>query len=154
MEVFIEVLFQFAPFLILVVLGYLAGSYLESRHYRSIRAREAALLEQPKITFLKSTGDSDMIAQSYMVMGSAVISIDYFKRFLAGLINFFGGRITAYESLVDRARREALLRMQAQALDMDIIVNVRIETSSISKNTQKSVGSVEAFAYGTALKYR
>jgi len=32
-----------------------------------------------------------------------------------------------------------------------VIVNVRIETSSISKDASKSIGCVEAIAYGTAV---
>ncbi len=88
-------------------------------------------------------------------MGSAVISIDYFKRFLAILRNIFGGRIRSYESLVDRARREAILRMKAEAKKnhADIIINFRMETSTIgrSANQKGQVGSVEALAYGTAI---
>ena len=88
-----------------------------------------------------------------MVYGSAVISVDYFKRILAALRNVFGGTIRSYETLLDRARREAILRMkEAAPAGTKIIINVRVETSTIGKNTQKkSVGCVEALAYGTAL---
>ena len=70
-----------------------------------------------------------------LVTGSTVISVDYFKRFLAALRNLFGGRVTAYESLLDRARRESLLRMkeQAAALGASMVFNVKYETASISK---------------------
>jgi uncharacterized protein YbjQ (UPF0145 family) len=84
-----------------------------------------------------------------------VISVDYFKRFLASLRNIFGGRISSYETLVDRARREAILRMKASCPGATQIINVRLETSSLSKNTRKgSIGSIEVFAYGTAITYR
>ncbi|THB66254.1 MAG: YbjQ family protein [Desulfovibrio sp.] len=149
-----EFYIKFGIFLFLVVMGYVAGSIIESRHYRSIREREAENLDQPIVTFLKNTGESDGITSSRLVMGNSVVSIDYFKKFLFSLINFFGGRVTSYESLVDRARREAVLRMQEQAYSDDIIVNVRIETSSISKGRRNVVGSVEALAYGTALRYK
>ena len=88
-----------------------------------------------------------------MVQGNVVISIDYFKRFLAGLRMIFGGRIRAYESLVDRARREALLRMRRAARDMGAayVFNVRMETASISKGANNAIGSVEVVAYGTAI---
>lgn len=88
-----------------------------------------------------------------MVYGNAVISIDYFKRFLAGLRNILGGTVKSYESLIDRARREAVLRMKAMAGDAAVIVNMRIETSNIGMTAgKKGMGSVEAHAYGTALK--
>jgi uncharacterized protein YbjQ (UPF0145 family) len=65
----------------------------------------------------------------------------------------FGGELRAYCSLLDRARREAILRMKAQYPDADLIVNLRIETSSISKGAKNTIGSTEIFAYGTALKF-
>jgi uncharacterized protein YbjQ (UPF0145 family) len=81
-----------------------------------------------------------------------VISVDYFKRLLAGLRNIFGGRVKSYESLIDRARREALLRMKAMAGDATVIVNVRIETATIGRQSRrKSTACLEAVAYGTAL---
>jgi uncharacterized protein YbjQ (UPF0145 family) len=90
------------------------------------------------------------------VQGSAVISIDYFKRILAGLRNIVGGEVKSYETLVDRARREATLRMKEMAWDADIILNLRIETSAIgnSANNRKAIGSIEAIAYGTAITYK
>ena len=64
----------------------------------------------------------------------------------------FGGKVKSYESLIDRARREALLRMKEEAPDASMIINVRIETSTIGKTSRnKTVGCLEAVAYGTAL---
>ena len=85
--------------------------------------------------------------------GNVVVSVDYFKRFLAGLRALVGGRIRSYESLVDRARREAILRMKEQAMERGAIVvtAVRIETSSISKGQGQAIGSIEVLAYGTAI---
>jgi uncharacterized protein YbjQ (UPF0145 family) len=50
-----------------------------------------------------------------LVSGSVVISSDYFKTFVAGFRAFFGGRFRGYETLLERARREALLRLKAEA---------------------------------------
>jgi uncharacterized protein YbjQ (UPF0145 family) len=136
----------------LLALGYGFGSYAESRHYKSIIARENDLRHIPAVTsrFPPQNSSRDAV----LVSGSVVISVDYFKRFIATLRNLVGGRVTSYESLVDRARREALLRMKNEAaqLDSDIIFNVKLETSSIYKGKGNSIGSVEVLAYGTALK--
>ena len=43
-----------------------------------------------------------------LVSGSVVISSDYFKTFVAGFRAFFGGRFRGYETLLERARRDAL----------------------------------------------
>jgi uncharacterized protein YbjQ (UPF0145 family) len=139
-------------FLSLLALGYIVGTWAEKRHYRSIAQRETEYLNLPAVTINDVDYDPDQIKSSHLVSGSAVISIDYFKRIVAGLRNLFGGTVKSYESLIDRARREALLRMKEQAQGATVILNVRIETSSIgSRANRKSVGCLEAIAYGTAV---
>lgn len=143
---------DFIIFIALLALGYFAGSWAEKKHYTSIEKREAELLQMPIVNGRKGYGEADA-QHAEMVYGSAVISVDYFKRILAALRNVFGGTIRSYETLLDRARREAVLRMKESVPPgTKIIINVRIETSAIGKNTQKkNVGCVEALAYGTAL---
>ena len=142
-------------FLTLLATGYLFGSWAERRHYASIEAREKELLQLP-VTNTRTGFNSSRVDHCEMVQGSAVISVDYFKRLLASLRNIFGGTIRSYETLVDRARREALLRMKESVpAGTTMIVNVRIETTTIGKNAhKKGVGCVEAIAYGTALTIR
>lgn len=141
-------------FLFLLALGYTAGTLAEKRHYKSIRKREQELLKMAVVTAEGSFPDG-RVRTATLVSGSAVISIDYFKRLLAILRNIFGGRVKSYESLVDRARREAILRMKEQARKngAGMIINMRLETSTIGNNAnkKKQLGSVEAIAYGTAI---
>ncbi len=141
-----------AIFLSLLALGYFFGQYYERKHYKSILKREKETLHVPLLT-LKSTPNGLTRCNAALVTGSVVVSVDYFKRFLAGLRAIVGGRIKSYESLIDRARREAILRMKEQAIDSGAIVvtNVRVETSSISKGRRKAIGSIEVLAYGTAI---
>ncbi len=124
-------------FLILIAVGYIAGTLAEKRHYRSIRKRETAFLNLPAVTMKGVDYPAEKVRSAQMVYGSAVISIDYFKRMLAGLRNIFGGTVKSYETLIDRARREALLRMKEMAGSATVIVNVRIETSTIGKRANK-----------------
>ncbi len=139
-------------FLTLLITGYLFGQYFERKHYRSILKRESDTLQLPLLT-LKTVPEDIKRCNAELVAGNVVISVDYFKRFLAGLRAIVGGRVKSYESLVDRARREAILRMKEQAIDKGAVVvtNVRIETSSISKGRRKTIGSIEVLAYGTAI---
>jgi len=137
-------------FLTLLVLGYGFGTFAEKRHFTSIRKREEELKEIPTI-MLKRPLHPEEIKEYKLVNGSVVLSIDYFKKFIASLVNIFGGNIGSYETIVDRARREAILRMKEEAGNASEIINIRIETSSISKNAQKSVGAIEVLAYGTAI---
>ncbi len=138
----------------LLVVAYFTGSWIEKSHYRSIREREARAAPRPVVTFDDADGQFELernYVAGHMVSGSVVISVDRFKQFLAGLRHLFGGRGTAYESLLDRARREALLRMHAAAGDASVIANVRIETATISGSGEGGPGTVEVHAYGTAL---
>lgn len=139
-------------FFALVALGYGVGTYVEKRHYRLIKAREQASINLPVTTTKHIDYPAEKVQSVALVTGSAVISVDYFKRLLASLRNFFGGNVKSYESLIDRARREALLRMKERAPQAQMIVNVRIETTTVGrKANKKGVGCLEALAYGTAV---
>lgn len=142
---------ELITFLLLLALGYGFGRYAESQHFRSIRKRELQLQNIPAIATKLPHPDLQP-SETRLVAGSVVISIDYFKHFLAGLRNIVGGRVTAYETLLDRARREAVLRMKEEARDLgaSLVFNVKLETSSIYRGNRNSIGSVEVLAYGTA----
>ena len=136
-------------FISLVILGFLVGDFLESRHYKSIKRREAETYKQVCLTSKKNPDDLDIV-ESGLVTGSVVIAIDHFKRLLYSIRMFFGGEVKSYSSLIDRARREALLRMKEKAPRADLFLNVRLETFSITKGGSGQITSVEVFAYGTA----
>ena len=137
---------------VLLALGYGFGTLAERRHYASIRTREEEL--SPVMIFAaRFPPDPERPRESRLVSGQVVISVDYFKAFVAGLRSLVGGRVTSYEGLLDRARREAILRMKQDALDLAPckIFNVKIETASVSKGGGNALGTVEALAYGTAV---
>ena len=140
-----------AIFLALLAIGYGFGTYNERRHFRSIVEREE--LHRDITIFSTRHPPRDMPFTGCLTAGSVVISIDYFKKISAGLRNIIGGRVSAYESLVERARREAILRMKADAKmkGATTIFNVKLETSSITKGAKGQIGAVEVLAYGTAL---
>ncbi len=139
----------------LVVLGYFVGKSREASHYRSIQEREGKFASLPTVATKKPLPQEGELVDMKLVSGCTVISIDYYKRLIAGLRNIFGGNISSYETLVDRARRESVLRMKEQCPDASQIINLRIETSSVFKNSGKgSVGSIEVIAYGTAVIFQ
>lgn len=145
-------LFELVIFLVLLVLGFVFGRLAERRHYRRIREREDAyrgLIVVPGRVLPAKFVHHD----SRLVRGNVVISVDYFKVVVAGLRNIVGGRVATFESLLDRGRREAILRMQASAhaYGADAVYNMKFETSRVSGNAGQQVGSIEVLAYGTAL---
>ena len=141
-------------FLVLLASGYAVGRIAERRHYRSIVAREKDMANV--MVFTNRFPPLTQRASQALVTGSVVVSEDYFKRVVSGLQSLFGGRLRAYESLLDRARREAVLRMKQEARDKGakMIINVKFQTFSIPGRNPNSFGAVEVMAYGTALTQR
>ncbi|MEZ5581949.1 MAG: heavy metal-binding domain-containing protein [Candidatus Competibacteraceae bacterium] len=131
--------------LVLLVLGYGFGRLAENNHYRSIRRREQLyskllLIPERRLPEYPDTPKTALVA------GNVVISVDYFKRFITALRNLIGGRVTSYESLLDRGRREAILRMKESAhrKGAEAVFNVKLENGVVDfGGTGQTIGSVE-----------
>lgn len=136
----------------LLIICYFTGRTREKKHYKSIREREVKLYKQPHINFSKNVNISQPVKNAKLVSASVVIGCDYFKVFLASLRNIFGGNVSAYESVLDRGRREAILRIRESAYRMraDLVMNIKIETVMLSEQTMSQVCIT---AYGTAVEY-
>ncbi len=149
-----ELLIQLVVFLLLLGVGLFFGRAAEQRHFKSLVQREAELRDI--LVFAERRPPPDcQVSEARLVVGSAVIAEDYFKRIASSLRSFFGGRLSEYESLMDRGRREAIVRMKEEARrnGATLIFNVRIETSSLSADGSASpMFSAEFLAYGTGLK--
>lgn len=152
-QLYIHLFTSIAIPVVFLILGYLVGKALEGRHFKSIRHRESQLRSFPTLT-LKAVPAEWTPERVGLVSGNVVISQDYFKAVLARLKGIFGGRLGSYETLLDRARREAILRLQeeAKASGYNGVIRVRLETSTLaSKSSQSGVAGVEIIAYGTGV---
>lgn len=140
-----------------LIAAYLIGNYIERRHFRDIQEREQALQGFP-VTSFEALPPNWHVERAELVTGSVVVSLDHFKRVIAGLRGIIGGRVKTYEPLLERARREALLRMNesAKASGYDAVINVRLETSRLanSRRDGNSTAGVEMLAFGTAIYVR
>lgn len=155
MEAFV-ILFQLGVPVALLAFTYVIGSSIEKRHYADVLAREKATARFPVLN-LKRLPEGWDASDGELVVANVVISVDYFKRFLAGLRGLVGGRVTSYEPLIDRARREAVLRAKEYAIarGFDGLVNLRLETTSLAKaNSRQDLAGLEILAYATAVKLR
>jgi uncharacterized protein YbjQ (UPF0145 family) len=150
----VNLLVQFVLPFAALLFAYFVGSYLERRHFQRIRQREQAMHGFPVTTFA-ALPENWRVGSSQLVTGSVVVSLDYFKRVIAGLRAIIGGRVKTYEPLLDRARREALLRMleHARSAGFDAVINVRLETSRLanSRGDGEGTAGVEMLAFGTAI---
>ena len=138
-----------------LVICYITGSTIEKNHFKDIKSREVALYKSLCVTYGKAFSRSPKIKNSFLVSSSVVIGCDYFKSFLAGLRNLFGGNVSAYESVLDRGRREAVLRMREYALAQkaNAVINVKVETVMLDPLGTKQNPKVCVTAYGTAIEY-
>lgn len=138
-------IFQIVLFLILFAVGWGFGRHIEQKHLRELEQKEKqfAHIRIDTNRFVQTT------AHGQMVSSNVVISHDYFKYVLATIRNFFGGRLVSYESVVERARREAVIRLkqEAHAMGANQIMGVRLSTTELGMQG----GMVEVFAYGTAI---
>ncbi len=136
-------------------LGLTVGTTVDRMHRKRLDQREAEFASM-LVTDLKSfPGGADAASHATLVMGQVVIGSDYLKTYLAKLRNIFGGEVKSFLSLMERARREALVRMLQDAQDrgFDAVCNVRYETSNIGVAMgRRGMAMAEVFAYGTAYR--
>lgn len=148
-----QVLLNVVPVVVLIIIGFTVGSYRERRHYRQLAEREAKN-QDVGVVNLREVISPETVGGATLVMGQAVIASDYFKSFIASLKKLVGGELQTYERLMERARREALLRAidRAREVGATELWNIRYETSNImsGRGNQFAI-SVEVFAYGTAI---
>jgi uncharacterized protein YbjQ (UPF0145 family) len=129
----------------LFFIGWAFGRHIERKHLNELIEQEQKLAYIRVDTNKFSTSDSF----GQLVSSNVVISHDYFKYIISMIQNLLGGRLTTYESVVDRARREAVVRLKLQAEKMgaDQIMGLRLSTTEMGMEG----GMVEVFAYGTAI---
>jgi len=153
MDEIVNLLIMLGSPLGLLAAGLLIGGAVERAHLRRLDRREQEL-SGILVSDLRWLPAGWQVSDGHLVVGECVIATDYFKVFVAGLRNLFGGRVRSYETLVDRARREAIVRMldEANAAGCNVVWSVRIETSTIQGKQQGKSGGIEVMAYGTAMR--
>ena len=138
-------IFKAALFVILFAVGWGFGRHAERKHLKELEAQEK------RLAYIRLDSSRFKTSDDFgqLVSSNVVISHDYFKYVIANIQNFFGGRLTSYESVVERARREAVVRLklEAEKLGAAQIMGLRLSTTELGMQG----GMVEVFAYGTAI---
>lgn len=136
--------------LLLILIGWFFGRMNERAHYKRLEKAEAELSH---ILMTNMYEDESALTKSgEMVTGSCVVANDAFKRFLAFFRKIFGGKLGMYERLMERARREALIRMlrDAESKGAPRIIGVRLQSMGLS-GPNGTTAATEVLAYGTAI---
>lgn len=149
----IEAILEFLVPLLGLIVFFFTGRAVERSHLRRLAIQEEAL-SHIMVHELKSLPQGwTVTGEPILVYGSVVLALDYYKSFMSGLKKIVGGRLGAYETLVDRGRREALVRMKQMAADhgCNVVWNMRMETSMMM-NSRGGSSSTELYTYGTAMR--
>lgn len=85
-----------------------------------------------------------------IVCGEVIVGANIFKDLFAGVRDIVGGRAGAYEKTLDRARREAIeeIKAEAQALGADAILGITFDYESIGSSATMLMVTLT----GTAVK--
>ncbi len=106
---------------------------------------------------LSKPSQATQIESSMLVMSSISVGPSWWQMMLGGWKNFFGGRIESYDKMLGYGRRKVLHEMRKDAISsgFDEIINVRVETSMVTKKSKRDdkTAGYEFIAYGTAIKY-
>ena len=103
----------------------------------------------PKMITTSINLDGYMITETLgVVRGITVRSRSIVGNFVGGLQTIFGGNISIYKELCERARADAFIEMQQHAdqLGANAIINMRYDANEVMN------GVTEVLAYGTAVR--
>ncbi len=144
--------------LLMTVVAFFVGRSKERRHYAYLEQREREYANF-MVTNTKRLPPDMQPRHSFLCVGAVVMGSDNFKRFVAGFRQLIGGRMTTLETVLERARREAVIRMldEARGMGADAVFNVRIETACIGgsgNQNQPTMAMAEVVAYGTGVRVR
>ena len=140
-----EFLIKSLIWLVLIAIGWYFGARAERGHLKSL------IIDEQKYQHIQVSSERFYepkgVNESILVVGSVVIAQDKFKQVVAAMLSLFGKNLTVYETLLDRARREVVLRAKRQANDAGChaLYGLRFEMTEVQ-------GGVEILAYGVAVK--
>jgi uncharacterized protein YbjQ (UPF0145 family) len=107
----------------------------------------AMAVDAPFITTAFELPGQRIVGNLGIVRGIIVRSRSILGNFGAAIQSLFGGNITLYTNLCERARADAFDAMQAQATELgaNAIIGMRYDATEIA------AGITEVLAYGTAV---
>lgn len=138
--------------LVLFIIPMITGQIIERKHFKDLQVREAEIRKKVIVHNRRSPLITRPVKMT-LVAGEVCIGADRFKTWLAGFRQIVGGRMGSLAPVVERARREALLRAleSAAAEGYTEVGNIRYTTANLKWNAPKQRELlISVMAYGTA----
>jgi len=100
------------------------------------------------ITNIETVPGKRIVENYGLVQGSTIRAKHFGTDLAASLKNLVGGELKGYTELLQKSRKEAMERAEAQATELgaNALINVRFATASVAQ------GAAEILCYGTAVK--
>ena len=140
--------------LLMLGLAFFAGNAIAKRHEKDMDERNSALSHM-QVSDISTYFNPDTTKTPPLLLHSEVtLGIDHFRGFLGNLKNIFGGEVRSYQATLDRARREAILRIKEEAHThgFNAIANLRVAFVDVSGNAtlkkKASMVTIQASATG------
>ena len=135
------------------------GRWYQGRLMAALSENEKAhgvVLNNESVLSTSSRNTSFGSTSSTLLHVSLCVAPSTGQIFFMWIKSLFGGRLISYDVVLDYGRREALYRLQQQArhLECTSMINIRIETSTLSfaRNSDSKTSSVEILAYATGIR--
>jgi len=138
--------------LAIFVIPMISGQIIERKHVKELVAREAEIRKKV-VVHNRRRPIMTRPARMTLVAGEVCIGADRFKTWLAGFRQLVGGRMKSLSPVVERARREALLRALESAAKQGYteVGNIRYSTANLKWNAPKQKELlISVMVYGTA----
>ena len=131
--------------------------YQPKKKKELLQREQASAKTSDVLSTLRKPLSGKEVKEYQLLMTNVVMSPSWIQILVGGILSLFGGEINVFTKVVDWSRREAQqrLREQAAASGYDEVINVRMETTTLSKirgGKDKTTG-IEVLAYGTGIKY-
>lgn len=149
---------------IMAIFGFPVTSWALGRWYqgRLIAALDVKEKQQGKLMENESVLSTSSRMTNFSAPSSTLLHVSICvgpstgQMFFMWIKSIFGGRLHSYDVILDYGRREVLQRLHEQAVSLDCssMINIRIETSTVSfaKNQNNKTSSVEFLAFATGLR--
>jgi uncharacterized protein YbjQ (UPF0145 family) len=151
------VLSLLVPLLPWLVSGIGTAVYQPKKKQELLQREQAFAKTSDVLSTLSKPLSGKEVKEYQVLMTNVVMSPSWIQILVGGILSLFGGEINVFTKVVDWSRREAQqrLREQAAAGGYDEVINVRMETTTLSKirGAKDKTTGIEVLAYGTGIKY-
>ena len=127
----------FIFFLLMLLVTFYIGNRIQRNHEKSIAERQIIYRDLAIDNLKEPPAEAE---KSFFVCGEMVLAVDAYRTFISTLKQLIGGEIKSFYSIMARARREAILRLLADAKlkQADGVCNIRVESADVAGTSAAS----------------